>query len=327
MADMAIDRGTFVAAAPAGLALDAAPRPFAKAAQQEPELMRKTFAVLLALLAIGSTPARAQMPAITAETVPAVHGEEVVLHDGPTDGETWTRVFGQVWARNVQRSTLHVIRPKNGRANGKAVIVVPGGGYMFVSIDSEGFRVADRLAAQGYTAFVLKYRVNPTPPAPEDFMAEMAAKFGQLGKGELPDLLAAIDDLASAVAVVSSRAAEWKIDPAQIGAIGFSAGSRSLIRLIERKPEAARLRHAALIYPPMTQTVTGGPRPPMFLAIAAGDPLFKQGGLRLVDSWLKESDAVEFHLYHGGEHGFGMMPKGTTSDRWIDQYIDWLAVQ
>jgi len=77
----------------------------------------------------------------------------------------------------------------------------------------------------------------------------------------------------------------------------------------------------------MTQTVTGGPRPPLFLAIAAHDPLFKQGGLKLVDNWLKESDAVEFHLYYGGEHGFGMMPKGTTSDRWIDQYIDWLAVQ
>lgn len=290
--------------------------------------MRRTLAFLLSLfLALGCRSAMAQAPDLTAETVPPVRGEEIVLNDVPAGGEVWTRVFGQVWARNVARSSLHVIRPKNGRANGKAVIVVPGGGYMFVSIDSEGFRVADRLAAQGYTAFVLKYRVNPTPPTSEGFMADMASKFGQLGKGELPDLPAAIDDLAAAVSLVSKRAADWKLDPAQIGAIGFSAGSRSLIRLIEQKPEAALLRHAALIYPPMTQTVTGGPRPPLFLAIAAGDPLFKQGGLKLVDSWLKQSDQLEFHLYYGGEHGFGMMPKGTTSDRWIDQYIDWLAVQ
>ena len=290
--------------------------------------MRKTFALLSALLlTLGARPALAQMPAIAADTVPPVRGEEIVLNDVPAGGETWTRVFGQVWARNVQRSSLYVVRPMNGRANGKSVIVVPGGGYMFVSIDSEGFRVADRLAAQGYTAFVLKYRVNPTPPTPEGFMADMAAKFGQLGKGELADLPPAVDDLASALTVVSKRAAEWKLDPAQIGAIGFSAGSRTLIRLIEQKPEAAQLRHVGLIYPPMTQTVTGGPRPSLFLAIAAGDPLFKQGGLKLVDNWLKESNAVEFHLYTGGEHGFGMMPKGTTSDRWIDQYIDWLAVQ
>ncbi len=286
--------------------------------------MRKTLAFLIALLAFATAPARADF---SADPVPAVRGEEIVLNNVPVGGEVWNRVFGQVWARNVQRSTLYVIRPKNGRANGKAVIVVPGGGYMFVSIDSEGFRVADRLAAEGYTAFVLKYRVNPTPPTPEGFMADMASKFGQLGKGELADLPPAVDDLASAISVVSARAAEWKIDPKAIGAIGFSAGSRTLIRLIEQKKEAALLHHAALIYPPMTQTVTGGPRPPLFLAIAAGDPLFKQGGLKLVDNWLKESNAVEFHLYYGGEHGFGMMPKGTTSDHWIDQYINWLAVQ
>jgi acetyl esterase/lipase len=289
--------------------------------------MRKTLAFLIALLAFTAAPARAQAPDFSADPVPAVRGEEIVLNNVPVGGEVWNRVFGQVWARNVQRSTLYVIRPKNGRANGKAVIVVPGGGYMFVSIDSEGFRVADRLAAEGYTAFVLKYRVNPTPPTPEGFMADMASKFGQLGKGELADLPPAVDDLAAAISVVSARAAEWKIDPKAIGAIGFSAGSRTLIRLIEQKKEAALLDHAALIYPPMTQTVTGGPRPPLFLAIAAGDPLFKQGGLKLVDNWLKESNAVEFHLYYGGEHGFGMMPKGTTSDHWIDQYIDWLAVQ
>ncbi|MEI6643128.1 MAG: alpha/beta hydrolase [Novosphingobium sp.] len=291
--------------------------------------MRKTFALLLACLtALAAAPALAQMPALPpADTVPPIPGEQIVLNDVPSGGETWTRVFGQVWARNVQRSTLYVVRPMNGRGNGKSVIVIPGGGYMFVSIDSEGFRVADRLAAQGYTAFVLKYRVNPTPPTAEGFMAEMASKFGSLGKGELPDLPPAVDDLAASIAVVSARAAEWKLDPKQIGAIGFSAGSRTLIRLLEQKKEAALLHHVGLIYPPMTQTVTGGPRPPLFLAIAAHDPLFKQGGLKLVDSWLKESDALEFHLYYAGEHGFGMMPKGTTSDRWIDQYIDWLAVQ
>jgi acetyl esterase/lipase len=280
------------------------------------------------MLLTSSSPVFAQVPALPAvDPIPPVRGEEIALSDAPLGGEVWNRVFGQVWVRNVERASLYVVRPMNRRANGKAVIVVPGGGYAFVSIDSEGFRVADRLAAQGYTAFVLKYRVNPTPPTSEGFMADMASKFGSLGKGELSDCLPAIDDLAAAVALISSRAAEWKIDPKAIGAIGFSAGSRSLIRLLERKKEAALLDHVGLIYPPMTQTVTGGARPSLFLAIAAGDPLFKQGGLKLVDSWLRESPAVEFHLYYGGEHGFGMMPKGTTSDRWIDQYIDWLAVQ
>jgi acetyl esterase/lipase len=294
--------------------------------------MRRSFRWLatLAILFLSTAPAWAQAPdpaMFVPDPVPPARGEQIALRDVPVGGEVWNRVFGQVWVRNVERSSLYIVRPMNGRGNGKSVIVVPGGGYMFVSIDSEGFRVADRLAAQGYTAFVLKYRLNPTPPKAEDFMAGMASQFRSLGKGELPDCPPAVDDLAAAVALVSTRAGEWKLDPKAIGVIGFSAGSRTLIRLLEQKKEAALIAHAALIYPPMTQTVTGGPRPPLFAAIAANDPLFKQGGLKLVDSWLHESPAVEFHLYSGGDHGFGMFPRGTTSDRWIDQYIDWLAVQ
>ncbi|WP_298285661.1 alpha/beta hydrolase [Novosphingobium sp.] len=294
--------------------------------------MKRTFLGLAAsvLLIIGCTAALGQTPdpdMFRADSVPPARGEQIALREVPTGGEVWNRVFGQVWVRNVERSSLYVVRPMNGRGNGKSVIVVPGGGYLFVSIDSEGFRVADRLAAAGYTAFVLKYRVNPTRPKPDDFMADIAAKFGSLGKGELPDLPAAVDDLAAAVSLVSAQAAEWKLDPRALGVIGFSAGSRSLIRLLEQRKEAALLDHAALIYPPMTQKVTGGPRPPLFAAIAANDPLFRQGGLKLVDSWLKESQAVEFHLYSGGDHGFGMMAKGATSDHWIDHYLDWLALQ
>lgn len=279
-----------------------------------------------AMLGLAS-PALAQQgpPVFTADVVPPVRGEEIPLSNAPRGDEEWVRVFGQIWVRNVSQPALYAVRPMNGRGNGKTVIVVPGGGYKFVSIDSEGFRVADRLAAQGYTAFVLKYRPDRTPAKTDAFMTELAAQFGSLGKGELSDDPLAVDDLATAIGFVRAHASEWKLDPAAIGVIGFSAGSRTAIRLLERKPEAKLLDHVALIYPPMTQAVTGGPRPPLFLAIAADDPLFLQGGLKLPDHWLSESKAIEFHLYSGGSHGFGMFPKGTTSDRWIDQYLDWLA--
>lgn len=288
--------------------------------------MRFLVTMFAALMGLAS-PALAQMPDLSADVVPAFRGEEIFLSDAPRGDEEWVRVFGQTWVRNVSRPSVFVVRPMPGRANGKSVIVVPGGGYKFVSIESEGMRVAERLAAQGYTAFVLKYRPDRTAKDTKVFMGELAAVFGQLGKAELADDPNAVDDLASAIALVTSRAAEWKLDPKAIGVIGFSAGSRTAIRLIEQKPEAKLLDNVALIYPPMTQVVTGGPRPPLFLAIAADDPLFLQGGLTLPQHWLGESKALEFHLYSGGSHGFGMFPKGTTSDRWIDQYLDWLAVQ
>jgi dienelactone hydrolase len=194
-------------------------------------------------------------------------------------------------------------------------------------MDSEGFRVADRLAAAGYTAFILKYRPMATERDPAKYMANLAKQFGSLGKSDLPDHAPAVDDLASALRLVSGDAAKWKVDPAQIGVIGFSAGSRTTIRLIEGRPEAKLARHIGLIYPPMTKTITGGPRPPLFMAIAVDDPLFKQGGLNMIDKWLKESSRTEFHLYSGGSHGFGMRPQGTTSDNWIDHYLSWLAKQ
>jgi acetyl esterase/lipase len=289
--------------------------------------MRIILTFLLALLPLGPAWAQPALSQANAETVPPVRQPEIALSDRPVGAETWTRVFGQTWVRNVERPTLYPVRPKNGRNTGKAVIVVPGGGYQFVSIGSEGFDVAERIAAQGHTAFVLKYRPRPTPPAPGAFMAEMAKAFSGLGKGELPDHPPAVDDLAAAIDRVRADARDYGIDPREIGVIGFSAGSRTAIRLIEQRPQAASLDHVALIYPPMTQTITGGPRPDLFLAIAADDPLFVQGGLKLADGWLKQSRAVEFHLYSAGSHGFGMRPQGTTSDLWIDQYLAWLALQ
>lgn len=285
------------------------------------------LAILAALvMTVGNGTAIAQ-PALDIEETTPLRGEQIVLHDGDETREQWVRAFGQNWVRNVDRSTMFKVGPMNGRGNGKAVIVVPGGGYMFVSIDSEGIRVAERLAAEGYTAFVLKYRHRATPRSNEAFVADLLADWEQIGNDVLADHAPAVDDLASALSWVQGHADALSIDPQKIGVIGFSAGARTAIRLLEQRKEAVLLDHVALIYPPMEQTIEGGPRPDLFMAIAADDPLFRQGGLNMIERWLSESNKVEFHLYSNGEHGFGMIPKGTTSDGWIENYVDWLAVQ
>lgn len=288
-----------------------------------------TVALPLALtLATVAATASAQPPAgmptaADIRTAPPSLRPSVQLGTGPGE-ELWENFLDQTSVRNVTGGALYPVRPASGRSNGRAVIVVPGGGYRFVSIESEGFRVADALAAEGYTAFVLKYRTLTTPVDRADYLRETAALFANLGRGDLADNPPAVEDLAVAIRHVRDHAADYAIDPAQIGVVGFSAGSRTAIRLVEQKPEAALLENVALIYPPMVQTVRPGPRPPMFLAIAADDPLFRQGGLSLMQNWLNESPRVEFHLYSGGSHGFGMNPHGTTSDLWFSQYAAWL---
>lgn len=280
---------------------------------------------------IGLVVATASVPAVAADGPPAFRIEattpslrqSIELAGGPGK-EQWEAFADQVSVRNVTGASLYPFLPRAGRGNGKAVIVVPGGGYRFVSIESEGFRVAEALAAQGFTAFVLKYRTLTTARDLPTYMADTAKLFGNLGKGKLDDNPPAVDDLATAVQHVRANAEKWQIDPAKVDVIGFSAGSRTAIRFLENKREASLISGVGLIYPPMTEAAQSGPRPPLFLAIAADDPLFKQGGLGLVQNWLTESPKVEFHLYSGGSHGFGMRANGNTSDLWAGQYVAWL---
>jgi len=248
----------------------------------------------------------------------------IPLGEGDAAVEQWENFFGQLMVRNIDQAGIYPVLPEPGTGNGRAVIVVPGGGYRFVSMQNEGFPVAEALAARGYSAFVLKYHTFPTERDGQAFMDQMAALFSNLGKAKLEDLPSAVDDLEAAHAYIRAHAAEYAIDPARVGAIGFSAGARTAIRYVEQKGLATSLENVALIYPPMGSAAEGGVRPPLFLAIAVDDPLFAQGKLTFVESWMAESRAVEFHLYSGGGHGFGTLGKGTTSETWLASYLTWL---
>jgi hypothetical protein len=61
--------------------------------------------------------------------------------------------------------------PSPSLACGTAVIVCPGGAFCGLAIDHEGVDVAQWLSARGVAAFVLKYRLVPTPVRDEDFMS------------------------------------------------------------------------------------------------------------------------------------------------------------
>lgn len=281
-------------------------------------LMAAAVALMPVVAAAADGPPQFRIEA----TTPSLR-QSIELGSGPGK-EQWEAFADQVSVRNVTGAAIYPFPPRAGHGNGKSVIVVPGGGYRFVSIESEGFRVAEALAAQGYTAFVLKYRTITTARDIPTYMADTGKLFANLGKAKLDDNPPAVDDLATAVQYIRSNADKWQLDPAKVDVVGFSAGSRTAIRFLENKREASMISGVGLIYPPMTETVKAGPRPPLFLAIAADDPLFKQGGLNLLQNWLTDSPKLEFHLYSGGSHGFGMRANGSTSDLWSGQYLAWL---
>lgn len=245
--------------------------------------------------------------------------------------------------RNVSEPTLTVFRPTNGKPNGIGVIVCPGGGWRILAWEHEGLDVVHWLAEQGYTAFLLKYRVRGTPPTQAEYDAEMAKLYltidvtrkGRSAARAIGDVVpyesiraareAAADDGRRAIAIVRERAKEWHIDPARVGIIGFSAGAFLVVDVV-LDPRAAPLAFVAAIYGgetlgrPIPEDV-----PPLFTCIAQDDVLLYRVVEGLYSDWTDAGRSAELHIYRRGDHGFGMVKQGMPSDRWIDQFRDWLA--
>ena len=129
----------------------------------------------------------------------------------------------------VRHPSIAGFFPAGEAANRPAVIICPGGGYSFEAAVREGNRIAEKFNEQGVVAFVLKYRL------PE---------FNPPKAGELP---VPQQDLFRATQIVRSRAAEWHLDPAKIGIVGFSAGGHlaaSGATLFDRASTLSQLAHA-----------------------------------------------------------------------------------
>ncbi|CAN7241789.1 alpha/beta hydrolase [Pseudoduganella sp. LjRoot289] len=280
-----------------------------------------------------AVPAMAQHDSMTPMAVPSQAGA-IELGTGALPGatapEAWHRQYGSVFARNVTVATLTPFLPAQGKGTGAAVIVAPGGGFRTLSMSNEGWDVAKALAAKGVAAFVLKYRLHPTPLAMREFEADMARLFSGPprqpgGQDPVVTLAPQIADARAAFALVRARAREWKVDSDRIGMVGFSAGAM-LTLSTALYGEDAKPAFIANIYGPLTAVAAPADAPPLFVAIAADDPFFANAGYGLVDSWKSARRPVEFHLYEQGGHGFGMYPKTTTSTGWFDGFSRWLAM-
>jgi acetyl esterase/lipase len=148
---------------------------------------------------------------------------------GSEDGNySEKQYFSKVWntevVTNVTQPTLTVYRPDPARANGTSVVICPGGGFMALSIASEGIDVAKWLTAKGVTAFVLKYRLAHTgEDATKEFTAAIQdqKKFNETIGKVIP---LSIADGLEAMTCVRKHATEWGLAPDRIGIIGFSAG-------------------------------------------------------------------------------------------------------
>ena len=243
-------------------------------------------------------------------------GAEVV--EAPNKDHGYLKVTG------VHQPSLTVYLPPAGKASGAAMIIAPGGGHAFLNFDQEGTYVAAYLNSIGVAAFVLKYRLAREP--------------GSTYKVEEH----ALADAQRAIRLLRARAAEWNLNPARIGIMGFSAGGEvaalAATRFDAGKPDAAdpvdrqssRPDFDALIYPGIRANTYTIPKdmPVTFLLCADNDrgpstalsalyPMLKAAGIQ-----------TEVHVYATGGHGFGINPNtknpSPAATTWQLRLGDWL---
>jgi len=270
----------------------------------------------------------------------AVAQEVVPLYPGTPPGSTpesypEKEYFSKLWntevVSNVTKPSLTVFKPSAEKKNGTAAVICPGGGFMALSITSEGTDVAKYLTERGVTTFVLKYRLAHSG---EDATQEFADLFKDREKfretiGKVIPL--SVADGRAAMIYVKQHAAEYGINANQVGIIGFSAGGTVAAGAALRYQPEGKPAFVAPIYAAASMFKdypVPDDAPPIFIAAATDDNLgLAPDCLALYQRWVDAHKSAELHMYAKGGHGFGMRKHDIPTDHWIDRLTDWLQLQ
>jgi acetyl esterase/lipase len=225
---------------------------------------------------------------------------------------------------NIQEPSIIPYLPSKDQATGAAVIVAPGGGHSELWMDHEGYAVGEWLSGHGVAAFILKYRLAKQKDS------TYTVEDTELG------------DMQRAIRTVRSRSAEWGIDPARIGVMGFSAGGElaalASTRYDEGSPSAddpveragSKPNFQALLYPaiPHDRRLTAD-TPPAFLACGGNDrPDIAQGLPELYLALTRLHVSAELHIYAGVGHGFGVRKTNPAPvSGWTTLFLEWMNAQ
>lgn len=262
--------------------------------------------------------------------------------------ETWLRMRGtqaptwwlgppdRIMVRNVSQATLTPFLPDSSKATGAAMILAPGGATLVLGMSLQGYQIARWLNERGIAAFVLKYRLVPTPQDLGAFL-EIVERRPPINysdivpeKTQLEESAATHEDGLEAVRYVRTHASEFKVSPDRIGFMGFSSGGYTATGVALQADNLSRPNIVALIYGSMPGELTvGASAPPVFIVATSDDPLYSIGGsvepyFNIYRAWQKAHVPAELHLFDTGGHGFGIAPQGKSSDQWTELLDHWL---
>lgn len=227
------------------------------------------------------------------------------------------------WVRNIHNPSITVFPAPKDKANGAAVLVIPGGGHRELVFKAEGVEAAEFFNNLGVTAFVLKYRLARETNSPYSLQKHPR------------------EDGQRAMRMILSRAGEWNLDTNRLGIMGFSAGGEVVSMVVYGSTAGdasamdpvdrlgSRPTFQIMIYPGSLgiPEVIPTNAPPVFYLTANDD----RGPARLIASLLpryREAKVpIEAHIYAHGGHGFNMgnRSKLETLKSWPQRMADWMA--
>jgi acetyl esterase/lipase len=302
-------------------------------------------ALVVSAAALAQTPPVPEQPLASRQVLPLWPGKPPGTQSALKEGSIQVPNTNLHILRNVTLPTLTVFLPKSGNPSKTAVIIAPGGGFRVLAIDQEGYWVADWFAQHGIAAFVLKYRLAPTPQSDEEILPGGRAPMPPTGApGAAPGAGAptnpmmiplppdaqpnAVADGLQAIKLVRSNAAKWGIAPDRVLFMGFSAGAALTAGTMLAENQAERPNYAGVIYGgPIGGPIPSIPAntPPAFLAVAGDDPLAGTAEIKFFEALREAKASPELHVYRSGQHGFSMQLRNGTSDHWIDELYWWMT--
>jgi len=246
---------------------------------------------------------------------------------------------------NVRDPSLTVFLPDPKIATGAAAVIAPGGALRVLAFDNEGVKVAKWLNERGIAGFVLKYRTlqqDPSAPrgplpgmpppgtAPREELVIVNANANPApGDAMLNEVLElAVADTQAAFELIRRHASDWRIDPARVGIIGFSAGGGVAVATTLAAKSGASPDFLVSVYGPSLQDVhVPEHAPPLFIAVGSTHFNVTNGCLALFAAWRAAGQPAEIHVYDGVSAGFGMTKRGQPVDGWTDRLYEWLVAR
>ena len=212
--------------------------------------------------------------------------------------------------------------------NGTSLVVCPGGGYNILAYSHEGKEICQWLNSIGVSAGLLKYRVP---------------RRDNLEKHHAP-----LQDVHRAIGMIRNQAEEWKIDPDEVGILGFSAGGHLSSMAITWDGEQTyktdpELDHenivpdfGILVYPAyqiddndpdkLSPEITVDENtPPAFVVCAHGDKKWVEGSARFYIEMHRNDRPCELHIFAKGGHGFGYQNTSEEIRKWPTLAEKWMA--